>query len=160
MAGMSGMTPAPAAAMAPEPKPLVIQIDYGQPHLRGRVLHTDSLVPYDKAWRTGANGSTTLTTDVDLVVGGVTLAKGKYVLYTIPSRTTWKLVVQRDANQTPMQYSDSNDVARIDLRHTTLASPVESLTMWLIPSLQPGPARGELRIAWGNDQLATDWAIR
>ena len=59
-----------------------------------------------------------------------------------------------------MQYSDSNDVVRIDLRHTTLPASLESLTMWLIPSLEPGPARGELRLAWGTDQLSTDWSIK
>src|SRR5215208_4747072 len=71
---------APAAAAAPAatpaPKPLAIRIDYGQPHLRGRVLHTDSLVPYDKPWRLGANTATILTTDVDLVLGGATIPKG------------------------------------------------------------------------------------
>ena len=161
MAAMPGMAPAPAATpAAPPSKPLVIRLDYGQPHLRGRSLHTDSLVPYDKAWRTGANGSTTLTTDVDLVLGGATLVKGAYVLYTIPGRSGWKLVVQRSVGQTPMQYSDSNDVARIDLRHTMLPAPLESLTMWLLPALEPGPARGELRLAWGTDQLSTNWSIK
>ena len=161
MAAMPGMAPAPAATpVAPPSKPLVIRLDYGQPHLRGRTLHTDSLVPYDKAWRTGANGSTTLTTDVDLVLGGATLVKGAYVLYTIPGRSGWKLVVQRSVGQTPMQYSDSNDVARIDLRHTMLPAPLESLTMWLLPALEPGPARGELRLAWGTDQLSTNWSIK
>ena len=164
MAAMAGMAPAPAATpaavAAPAPKPLVIRLDYGQPHLRGRTLHSDSLVPYDKPWRTGANGSTTLTTDVDLVVGGATLIAGAYVLYTIPARSGWKLVVQRSVGQTPMQYSDSADVARIDLRHTTLPTSLESLTMWLLPSLEPGPARGELRISWGTDQLSTNWSIK
>ena len=165
MMGGMAMTPAPAAtasgaATTPAAKPLVIRLDYGQPHLRGRTLHTDSLVPYDKPWRTGANGSTTLTTDVDLVVGGTALPKGSYVLYTLPGRSTWKLIIQRSVKQTPMQYSDSNDVARVELRHTTLSTPMESLTMWLIPSLQPGLARGELRFAWGNDQLSTDWSVK
>lgn len=41
-----------------------IRVDYGQPHLRGRTLHTDSLVPYDTPWRTGANEATTLTTEL------------------------------------------------------------------------------------------------
>ena len=150
----------PAAPATAPAKPLVIRLEYGQPHLRGRTLHTDSLVPYDKPWRTGANGSTTLTTDVDLVLGGATLARGTYVLYTIPGRAGWKLVVQRSVGQTPMQYSESNDVARIDLRHATLTTTLETLTMWLIPSLEPGPARGELRFAWGTDQLSTDWSIR
>lgn len=154
MAGMAGTTPAPAA------KPLGIRLDYGQPHLRGRSLHTDSLLPYDKPWRLGANGVTTLTTDVDLVLGGATIAKGTYVLYTVPSRTTWKLVVQRNVGQSPMVYVDSSDVARVDLQHTMLASSIESLTMWLIPSLEPGPAKGELRFAWGTDQLTVPWSVK
>lgn len=145
--------------MAPA-KPLAIRLDYGQPHLRGRALHTDSLVPYDKPWRLGANGNTMLTTDVDLVIGGASVAKGSYVLYAIPRRNAWTLVVQRDVGQSPMQYSDTADVARIDLRHVPLSAPVESLTMWLIPSVDAGPARGELRFAWGANQLSTGWSVR
>jgi hypothetical protein len=143
-----------------EAKPLSVKLEYGQPHLRGRTLHTDSLVPYDKPWRTGASENTTLTTEVDVVLGGATLPKGSYVLYTIPNRNGWKLVVQRNVGQPAMQYSDSNDVARIDLRYATLASPLESLTMWLIPSVTPGPAHGELRFAWGTDQLSADWSVK
>ncbi len=165
MAGMAGM---PAAAptvpattpAAPAPKPLVIRLDYGQPHLRGRVLHSDSLVPYGKAWRTGASGSTTLATEVDLVLGGATLPKGTYVLYSLPGRDAWKLIVQRSVGQSAMQYADSNDVVRVELRHSTLAVPLESFTMWLIPSLDPGKAKGELRFAWGTDQLSADWALK
>jgi len=167
--GQSALRPEPSgrgssevrlAVPQSEAKPLSIKLEYGQPHLRGRTLHTDSLVPYDKPWRTGASENTTLTTDVDLVLGGATLAKGSYVLYTIPGRNGWKLVVQRNVGQPAIQYSDSNDVARIDLRHATLTSPLESLTMWLIPSLTPGPAHGELRFAWGTDQLSADWSVK
>lgn len=163
MMPMGGAAPAtPTVATAPAPKPTVIRLDYGQPHLRGRALHTDtdSLVPYDKAWRLGANGNTMLTTDVDLILGGATIPKGTYVLYAIPGRSAWSLVVQRNMGQSAMQYADSADVARISLRHASLQSPVESLTMWLIPSLEAGPARGELRFAWGAHQLSTSWSIR
>ena len=152
--------PRPQGSTTPAPPPILIRLDYGQPHLRGRVLHTDSLVPYDKPWRLGANANTMLTTDVDLVVGGATVPKGKYVLYTIPARSGWKLVIQRDNGQTAAGYKDSDDVARIDLRHATLTTPMEALTMWLIPSTAPGLARGELRFAWGTDQLSTDWSVR
>ena len=166
MGAMPGMPAAAAPAGAPatpattSDKPLVIRLDYGQPHLRGRALHTDSLVPWDRPWRTGANGLTTLTTDVDLVLGGAPLPKGTYVFYTLPGRAGWKLMVQRIAAQDPMQYDESRNVARIDLRHTTLPASLESFTMWLIPSREPGPARGELRFAWGTDQLSTDWSVR
>ena len=141
----------------------MIRIDYGQPHLRGRKLLTDSLIPYDKPWRTGANAATTLTTDVDLILGGTTLPKGKYVIQTFPSRAGWKLLIQKEViPPTPADtpYNPANDLARIDLRQTALPAPLESLTIWLIPSRQPGTPRGELILAWGTIALATDWAMK
>jgi hypothetical protein len=145
---------------APEgAQPVTIRLDYGQPHLRGRKLHTDSLVPYDLPWRTGANNPTTLTTGVELVIGGATLPAGTYVLYTLPSRAGWKLIVQQSAGQTA-EYDPKHDVARVDLRHQTLTVPVESLTMWLIPSTAPGKGSGELRFAWGTDQVSTEWSVK
>jgi hypothetical protein len=152
-------TPAAPAAAAPTDPPVTIALDYGQPHLRGRSLHTDSLVPYDKPWRTGANDATTLTTGVDLVVGGATLPAGKYVLYTIPAHGDWKLIIQKSAGQTA-EYDAAKDVARVDLHRRTIAEPVESLTMWLIPSTAPGKAQGELRLAWGRSMLSTAWSVK
>ena len=150
--------PAPPAGQA-APAPVTITLDYGQPHLRGRKLHTDSLVPYDTPWRTGANDATTLTTGVDLILGGATLPAGKYVLYTLPTRGDWKLIIQKAAGQTA-EYKQDQDLARVDLKRTALSSPVESLTMWLIPSTAPGKAQGELRIAWGASQLSTNWSLK
>ena len=148
-------------------QPARIRIDYGQPHLRGRRLLTDSLVPYDKPWRTGANEPTTLTTDVDLTIGGASVPKGTYVLQSLPSRAGWKLLIQEPTPPAPAGAAASaaqppapREVARVDLRRSTLASPVESLTLWLIPSTQPGPARGELRMAWGTIALVTDWSMK
>lgn len=144
-------------------KPSVIRIDYGQPHLRGRKLLTDSLIPYDKPWRTGANAPTTLTTDVDLVIGGTRLPKGTYVIQTFPTRAGWKLLIQKEVAQpaaAEVPYNPANDIARIDLRQTTLPAPLESLTMWLIPSREPGAPRGELILAWGTIALATEWSVK
>jgi hypothetical protein len=145
-------------------KPASIKIDYGQPNLRGRKLLTDSLIPYDKPWRTGANAATTLTTDVDLVIGGSPIPKGKYIIQTLPSRTGWKLLIQKDvppvAGAEAAVYNPANDLARIDLRQTTLAAPIETLSMWLIPSRDPGPPHGQLVLAWGTISLATDWSMK
>jgi hypothetical protein len=150
---------APEPAAGQSAPPVTIALDYGQPHLRGRKLHTDSLVPYDKPWRTGANDATTLTTGVDLVLGGTTLPAGKYVLYTIPTLGDWKLIIQKAAGQTA-EYDPAKDVARVDLRRRSLAEPVESLTMWLIPSPDPGKAQGELRLAWGSSVVSTNWSVK
>jgi hypothetical protein len=151
----------PAGQAPADSKNSIIRLEYGQPHLRGRTLHTPDLVPYDKAWRTGANGVTVLSTDVDLAIGDATIPKGAYALFTLPSRSGWKLIFQKSAGQSPTEYSEAADVARVDLRVQQLTSPLESLTMWLIPSIEAtGPARGELRIAWGTVGLSTNWQVK
>ena len=151
---------APPAAPSTQP-PITIKLDYGQPHLRGRALHnnTDSLVPYDTPWRAGANDPTTLTTDVDLVVGGATVPKGNYALWVLPTKGDWKLIVQKREGQTG-QYDAALDVARVDLRRRTVTEPLESLTMWLIPSTAPGKAQGELRLTWGTSSVFTTWSVK
>jgi len=144
--------------------PVSVKLDYGQPHLRGRTLHTDSLVPYGRPWRTGANAPTTLTTGVDLVIGGQPVPRGNYVVWTIPAQGDWQLVLQRPvaagAMQQAMQFDPAHDVARITLTRSTLAVPLESLTMWLVPSTAPAMSGGELRIAWGTTSLSTSWMVR
>jgi len=77
----------------------------------------------------------------------------------IPSRDDWKLIIQKSAGQTA-EYDPKHDVARVDLRRQSLTEPVESLTMWLIPSSAPGKARGELRLAWGRTVVSTDWSVK
>lgn len=156
------LTLADSAARA-NSNPAKIRLDYGQPHLRGRVIHTDSLVPYDKPWRTGANDATTLDTDLDLVIGGKAVPRGKYVIETLPSRSGWKLLLIKEdapepAPDTP--YNPASYFAVIDLRGSTLAAPMESLTMALIPARGEGAPRGELRISWGTTAQSVDWAVR
>src|SRR5436305_7473040 len=58
-------------------------IDYSAPSMRGRKIF-GGLVPYGKVWRTGANSATTLTTEGTMKIGDVTLAPGKYTLYSLP----------------------------------------------------------------------------
>ena len=155
--------PQGAAAMT-DSQARLIRIDYGQPHLRGRTLHTENLVPYDTPWRTGANDPTTLTTDVDLLLGGQGVPRGTYVLWTLPGAAGWQLFVQRSAapgaEQSPMRVDAADIVARIDLQVQAQATSLESLSMWLVPSLTTDAARGELRIGWGTTLLTTDWVVR
>jgi hypothetical protein len=139
--------------------PAEIRIDYGQPHLRGRKLHTPGLVPFDSVWRLGANGPTTLETGVDLMIGTQRLAKGKYLLFALPTAAGWKLIVNSNITQTGADHSPQHDLARIDLRRRALSAPVESFTIALIPSRAAGAPAGELRISWGEVELSADWRV-
>src|SRR2546422_3628797 len=54
-----------------------------RPSARGRVLF-GSVVPWNQAWRTGANAATVLETDADFVVAGTRLPAGEDKLWSIP----------------------------------------------------------------------------
>lgn len=139
--------------------PARIRIDYGQPHLRGRKLHTPTLVPLDSVWRFGANEATALETEADLLIGGKPVPKGKYTLYALPTAAGWKLIVNSNTGQWGTEYNAKHDLVRVDLQKRTLPAPVESFSVWLIPSTQPGPPSGELRFAWGDAELSTNWQV-
>ena len=152
------------AAQRAAGKAAVVRIDYGQPHLRGRRINTDSLVPMGSVWRLGANGATLLTSDVDLTIGGKDVPKGRYVAQLLPARSGWTLILQAEttgaASVNPAPYDAKKDAARIDLRQSALATPLESLSIWLVPSTTPGAQRGELRIGWDTVMLTTEWVVR
>lgn len=158
------LTFADTAAQRAAGKPALIRLDYGQPHLRGRTINSEALVPYDQVWRLGANAATLLTTDVDLTIGGQNVPKGRYIAQVLPTRTAWTLILQQEttgaAEVMPARYDASKDAARIPLRVSALSSPVESFSMWLVPSTTPGAQTGVLTMAWGTVQLQADWAVR
>jgi len=144
--------------------PARIAIDYGQPHLRGRnVIGMPGVVPWDSVWRTGANMATQLTAEVDMTIGNVFIPRGIYSLFSLPTKTGWKLVVSKEVLQWGTDYDSSKDFARIDLKQRTLSEPMESLTFWLIPAVEAPPSttfpHGVLKLAWGNTELSTDWRV-
>jgi hypothetical protein len=145
-----------AAAGSERPAPAKIMIDYGQPHLRGRDVLT--LMPLGTEWRLGANTSTSITTDLDLVIGGASVPKGTYTLWTIRSATGTKLIINKQTGQWGTSYNAAQDLARVDMRTKRLTQPLEALQITLVP-LQNGPS-GVLRVVWGTVELETDWSVK
>ncbi len=148
----------PRAQGQPAPTPLRIRFEYGQPNARGRQL-LGKVIPFDSVWRTGANSSTTLTTDVAMVLGGSTLPKGAYSLYSLPTKTGWTLIVNANTGQWGTEYVEDKDVARIPLKARALKEPLESFSIVLQPD-DRSPARGVLRLSWGDFELSTDWIAK
>ncbi len=91
--------------------PAKIAINYGQPHLRGRnVIGMPGVVPWDSVWRTGANMSTELRAEVDMTIGNAFIPRGIYTLFSLPTRTGWKLVVSKELLQWGTDYDPSKDL--------------------------------------------------
>lgn len=70
---------------------LKLKVEYNRPSKREREIF-GALVPFDKVWRTGANEATTFETNNDLLIDGFRLKKGKYTIWTVPMKDTWKVM--------------------------------------------------------------------
>lgn len=149
---------APREEGKPAPKPLVIKIDYGQPHVRGREVPTELAKP-GTVWRTGANMATGLTTDVDLVIGGASVPKGAYTLYSIRTASGYELIISKQTGQSGMDYDQTKDLARVPLTARTLGEGRESLQIALVPAGDQSP-KGDLTISWGKIELSAKWSVK
>ena len=131
-----------------------VAVFYGRPKARGRAVF-GNLVPFGAVWRTGANAATILSTDRDLDIGGTRLPAGKYSLFTVNTDKGSTLVISRETERggQPLagtEYDQKNDFARIPMRVTALAEPVEQLTIDVVPQ---GADRGDLRIRWEKREM-------
>jgi hypothetical protein len=141
-------------------KPPTISIDYGQPHARGRTVNGALAGDLGQVWRLGANEATTLRSDVDLTIGTLMVPKGAYSLAAETSPTgAWKLIVNTKTGQWGIPYDASTELGRTALTSRTLATPIETFTMWLIPAAD-GSAAGEIRFAWGTREFSAPWRVK
>jgi hypothetical protein len=127
-----------------------ISVNYGRPSMRGRKIMGE-LVPWNKVWRTGANQATHLRTTFDMVLGGVPVTRGTYTLWTIPSPTGWKIVLNKQTGQWGTVYNERLDLARFDAVVKGLPAPVETLTIALEST---GKSSGVLRLSWERTSIS------
>jgi hypothetical protein len=130
-------------------------VDYGRPSKRGRVIF-GGVVPWNEVWRTGANQATHFVTDRDLVMGGVTVPAGTYTLWTLPSPSGWKLIVNRQTGQWGTVYSAEQDLARLDMQVSSLGEVVERFAIRIEPSGQGG----SLVLEWDTVRAAMPFTVR
>jgi hypothetical protein len=80
--------PSPPATAAGKFGNATVTINYSSPSVKGRKVWGE-LVPYDKAWRAGANEATIFETGHDIQVQGKKLPAGKYSLFATPGQKEW-----------------------------------------------------------------------
>ncbi|MEX2155547.1 MAG: DUF2911 domain-containing protein [Gemmatimonadales bacterium] len=113
-----------------------VWVDYSRPQKRGREIF-GNVVPWNTVWRTGANAATQLNTPVGLVIGGATVPPGKYTLWTVPTPTGWKLIINKETGQWGTVYHPEQDLVRVDAKVETLPTPVEQFVITLDPATAP-----------------------
>lgn len=127
-----------------------ITIDYSRPFAKGRKIF-GGVVPYNQVWRTGANEATTFTTPIDLTVGDAKVPAGTYTLYSLPSESGWKLIINKQTGQWGTEYDQKQDLARVDMQSAKTAQPVEQFT---ISFDKKGEDAATLVMEWENTRVS------
>ena len=106
-----------------------------------------TLVPFGEVWRTGANPSTTIVSEVPLKIGTLDVPAGTHTLYTLPSApgTPWLLIVNNETGQWGTVYHQDKDLGRTPLTASELPAPQEMLS---ITWEHKTPSTTELHIRW------------
>ena len=141
----SRSAPAPTKPSRPTIDGANVSITYGRPYAKGRKIF-GGLVPYGQVWRTGADEATILETDKALMIGPLHVNPGKISLYSLVDEKTWKLVLNKQVGQWGTEYSQAQDLGRVDMKTEKLAAPVEQLTIAI--DKNPAGKGGLLVVQW------------
>ncbi|NCT92986.1 MAG: DUF2911 domain-containing protein [Chitinophagaceae bacterium] len=127
-----------------------IEVTYSRPNINGRSLLKDNsdLAPLNKLWRTGANAATRLKFTDNVTIGGKTLDTGSYVLYTIPGKDNWEVIINKGLNNWGTDgYKEAEDVVRFKVKADKAAAATETFTMQIA---NVGNETCELQLIWGT----------
>jgi hypothetical protein len=130
-----------------------IELTYSRPNIKGRSLlkENSDLAPLNKLWRLGANAATRIKFTDNVTIGGKLLDTGSYVLYAIPGKENWEIIVNKGlTNWGTDGYKEAEDVVRVKVKSEKISAPVESFSMQ-IAAVQPETC--ELNIMWGNTSV-------
>ena len=105
-----------------------ISMEYSSPRVR-EIAIWGELVPYNEIWRTGANESTIININKDILINNNLLKKGEYSLFTIPNEEKWIVILNSVANQWgSYDYNEEMDVLRLEITPSVSNKFSENLT--------------------------------
>lgn len=149
--------PSPGATLTTKIGLTDVKIDYSRPRIKGRKIFgtgADFVTPYTKIWRTGANQGTVITFGDDVEVEGTKVAKGSYLLLTIPNTTDWTVILYKDVSMggNTDQYKQDQDAARFTVKSEKLTEKVEMFTI-NVTDLSDDNTMAKIQLAWENTSV-------
>lgn len=126
--GDKSKRPSPPATATGKIGDATVTINYSSPSVKGRKVWGE-LVPYDKAWRAGANEATTFETDKAIKVEGKELAAGKYSLFILAGEKEWQFIFNSETGQWGIKRTGEANFDPAKTVLTVTAKPKASSTM-------------------------------
>ena len=139
---------------------LTIRIFYNRPFKKGREIF-GGLVPFGKVWRTGANEATVFETNKDLIIKGKTLKAGKYSLWSIPDKQSWRVIFNSEYGQWGINFdgeanrNSQNDVLAVDAPVLIQEKEFEQFTI----SVEKGGEEQELIFIWDKTLVSIPFTV-
>jgi hypothetical protein len=128
-----------------------IELTYSRPNAKGRKIFGD-LVPYNKLWRTGANGATKIVFTDAVELGGKKIDTGTYVLYTIPGVDSWEIILNKGLTNWGIDgYKESEDVIHFKVEPVKNSTKLETFTMQFA-NIKPESC--DLQILWEKTMVS------
>lgn len=118
---------------------LTVSIPYSRPSVRGRVIfgtkEEGALQPHGEYWRLGANESTEITINRDILFNGSPVKQGTYKMYAIPGPDEFEIRLNSELGTWGYLEPDvEKDVLSTRVPVERLAAPVEQYTIRMEPT--------------------------
>ncbi len=124
-----------------------VSIEYGRPSLKGRDMLAQAKA--GQSWRMGSDAATSLTTEVDLEFGDVSVPKGTYILTaTKVDADKWVMNV--------LAKDDREKVADVSLTPAKSEEAVETFTIHLTGEGN----EGRVQLLWGSTVLKASFTAK
>jgi hypothetical protein len=126
--------------------PPFARIIYSRPHLQGRKIFHE-ILKYGEPWRLGANEATELDLYRDATIQGKKIKQGRYIIYCIPEKDKWTIVLNSNIDSWGLHPDPSKDVDRFVIPVTNTPDSLEFFTILF----RNGPNNAaEIYMAWDN----------
>lgn len=123
----------------------IARVIYSRPIKDGRVIFGD-VVKYGSHWRLGANEASELEFFTDVKIGGKAVKKGRYVIYCIPYKDKWNIILNSDLFVWGLKINSAKDVYSFDAPVQIVPELFEAFTM----EFEPAQGGMGLVMAWDH----------
>ncbi len=133
-----------------------VTIEYSRPSMKDRKIMGE-LVPFGKAWRTGANSATKMTFSDDVTIEGKELAAGSYAVITEPGEASWGIQFHKHGEGGWNSYTSKEPALKVSVEPVGIDCTVES---FLINIDELRDKSASIQLIWENTVVPISLGVK
>ncbi len=134
-----------------------ITMEYSRPRARGRDPIFGNVVRWNEVWTPGANWATTLETNKNITLNGVSVPKGKYSVWMVVRQGgNWTTVLEPKVH-IYHEYPPDSTAQQVRVATPVTQAPFAEILTWSMPALTA--TGGTLAMHWGTTLVPFSVAV-